>query len=260
MKFTIIVVLAWSLLFSCIENRELPYNGLLAEPGYFIECYLVPNDRYKLTATKLQPLYDDYILDYSLEFDVRIDTLKLWQGLFRENNSDYVFNYRHSYRFEPSNKTSIDVQVITPEMDTVVATTTIPEEIDILNEKRTGDDISFGFELSEQGWHNYFMININTAQKDTTFRKVRFLDYSHMNTRDTVNINYTVLNSETFDRIEIILRRITKANYDYQISLENAKDANSDNLILPSPLAGNLKNATGIFTCFTRDSVVWNRE
>ena len=247
------------ILSSCIENRELPYDGLNAEPGYFIECYLVPGDLYRLSATKLQPLYDDYILDYSLEFDVWVDSLKLWQGLLREENTEYIYNYGHFQRFSPlANQSVVEMEAITPEGDTVTAESTIPVDVKILNGEFDDDLVKFDFVLSEESWHNYYMININTENADTTHHNIRFLDYSHLSIADTVSFEYGISKTENIDELTVILRRITKTNYDYQISLENAKDANSDNLVLPSPLAGNLENATGIFTCYTRDSVVWN--
>lgn len=206
--------------------------------------------------TQLQPIYEDYVLDYSLEFDVEIDKLSLYRGLFREKATGYVFNYGHNSRFKPGSNPIVRLQVVTPEMDTITASTTIPESIEILNAKKEGDEVSFDFELSERSWHNYFMINVNTVYTDTTFRKIRFLDYSHISDKDTMRFE-CVISDDMYGSLELVARRLTKDNYDYQISLENAKDANSDHLVLPSSLAGNLNQAIGIFTCYTQDSVVW---
>ena len=255
--FSVIVLFA---IVSCIENRELPYGSLIAEPGYFIECYLISGENYKLSATKLQPLYLDYDLDYSLKFDVWIDKLKLTQGIFRDDNSKYIFNYGHFLRFKEKKKKKVKLLVITPENDTIKGSTTMPKEIDILNAAYAKNHISFDFVLSNEEWHNYYMINVNKEYPDTIHRTIRFLDYSHLSTQDTVNFEHQITKDEQPIKIDAILRRVTKENYDYQISLENAKDSNRDNLILPSPLAGNLENSTGIFTCYTTDSVIWHNK
>lgn len=250
-------ILLSAFLFSCIENKELSFNGLHTEPGYFVECYLIPGEDYRLSATKLQPLHEDYILDYSLEFDVKIDTLSLKQGLFKQNGTYYLYNYGHPYRFIPRNQTLAKLHVITPDNDTITASTTIPEQVHICNALLQNNEVKFDFVLSAESWHNFYMININAQHTDTLIRKNRFLDYSDKNFEDTVSFKYDVVPNGNLEKLKVVLRRMTQANYEYQISMQNAKDANRDNLVLPSPLAGNLKNATGIFTCFTCDSAMW---
>ena len=252
--FTIVIIFT-----SCIKNNELPYNGLLSDPGYFIECYLEPGDIYKLTATELQPLSEDYILDYSLDFDVWIDSIKLTNGLFNERNSNYVYNYGHYYKFNPKDTIeAITLKVLTPSNDTVTGESTIPGDVEIINFKRTNNGISFNFMSSEEYWHNYFMVNINIETADTTKGTTRFLDYSHLSDEDTIAFEHEIFTDKPVNRLEVALYRITEENFNYQISIENAKDANSDNIILPSPLKGNLINAIGIFTCYSRDNIIWN--
>ena len=252
-----IYILIFALLYSCVENRELSFNGLHTEPGYFVECYLIPGEAYRLSATKLQPLYEDYILDYSLEFDVKIDTLNLKHGLFKQNDTYYHYNYGHPSHFRPKRAALTHLHVCTPDNDTITASTTIPEQVHLFNTQFQNNEIKFDFILSAESWHNYYMININAQHIDTLVRKNRFLDYSDIDFEDTVSFKYNFIANGDLKKLKVVLRRVTRANYDYQISMQNAKDANRDNLVLPSPLAGNLKNATGIFTCFTCDSVVW---
>ena len=87
------------LISACVSDQELDFSTLKGDPGYFVECYLKPGDVYKLSATKIQPIHEDYILDYSLEFLVSVDTINLVQGLYKETNSGYIFNYGHAFRF-----------------------------------------------------------------------------------------------------------------------------------------------------------------
>ena len=53
------------------------------------------------------------------------------------------------------------------------------------------------------------------------------------------------------EEIIFTLKRITKANYDYQVSLNAANTANQSSITTPVPLKGNLQGALGIFTCYT---------
>lgn len=252
-----VAILISALLCACVENRELSFNGLHTEPGYFVECYLIPGEVYRLSATKLQPLYEDYILDYSLEFDVNIDTLTLKHGLFKQYDSHYLYNYGHPYRFIPGQNALVQLYVRTPDNDIITASTTIPEQVHLFNAQHQNNEVKFDFVLSSESWHNYYIININAQHTDTLIRKNRFLDYSDRDTEDTVSFKYNVDLNDDLRKLKVVLRRVTRANYEYQISMQSAKDANRDNLVLPSPLAGNLKNATGIFASFTYDSIVW---
>ena len=242
------------LISACVSDQELDFSTLKGDPGYFVECYLKPGDVYKLSATKIQPIYEDYILDYSLEFLVTVDTIKLVQGLYREVNSDYIFNYGHVYRFTPFQQQTVSLFVITPEKDTITSISTIPEPVAIEEALLTDGYVSFKFKTTVNSGHNYYITSIATHLQDTIETESLFLDYGHINTVQTEAFEYD-LKAEVFERVEVTLKRVTRDNFNYQISLWNANKANSDNLTFPSPLDGNLTHAMGIFTCYTEDLV-----
>ena len=240
---------------ACVDDQELDFSTLKGDPGYFMECYLKPGDVYKLTATKIQPIYEDYILDYSLEFLVAIDTIELVQGIYKEAGSGYIFNYRHAARFIPVQDKTVSLRVISPENDTITATSTIPDQVAIEAAQLTVQGVSFSFKTTSEGSHNYYITSIDAHLTDTIETQCLFVDYGYINAVQTEDIEFD-LKTDEYERVEINLKRVTRENFYYQVSLWNANKANSDNLTFPSPLAGNLINAMGIFTCYTEDSRV----
>jgi hypothetical protein len=241
------------ILFSCNNENELEFSNLHTEPGYFIECYLLPDDVYKLSATKIKHISEDYILDYSLDFTVYIDSIRLLQGLFKEQSSNYIYNYGSAETYIPDGSKHAYIKVISPRNDTITGKTTIPESVFIEELSLSDDVVKVNFETSENCLHNFYIVNFNTLINDSVRRDAVFYDYSHINKRVTEEIRYKIKKNIDFDMIEIQLRRVTKENYRYQISLWNANNANNDNLTIPAPLDGNLINAMGIFTCYTED-------
>lgn len=255
-KGFIILIVMLGVMTSCMKEQVLTLNELQEKPSYFIECYLMPNDIYRLSATKIQPINEDYILDYSLEFNVRIDTLSLIQGLYKEEGTKYVFNYGHWYRFNSRGKEVVTLQVITPENDTIHGSTTIPEELSI---RRAGIDNNLlfaEFNASNRPDHNYYIEKIQYHYADTVNTHIHYLNYSSCLPDQSIRLENTIPNDQDYDCISIHIMRLTQENYNYQLSLDNAKDSNHDNLIQPAPLQGNLVNSLGIFTCYTEDSIL----
>jgi len=240
---------------SCIEEHILPLDELAEKPPYFIECYLIPNDLFKLSATKLQAINEDYILDYSLDFDVKIDTTWLLQGLYRDEYSTYIYNYGHWNRFQVTNKDFSSLLVITPENDTVIGTTTIPEFININDAKGDDENVTISFELDKKAYHNYYISNLQCYKNDSVKTVTKYNDLSHLEPIKNAELKIRIP-CEQYDSIVSVVMRLTEENYNYQISLNNAKDSNDESLVQPASLNGNLINSAGIFTCYTVDTLV----
>ncbi|MBI9061030.1 MAG: DUF4249 family protein [Marinilabiliaceae bacterium] len=254
-KMYLVFIGLFLLISACVSDQELDFSTLKGDPGYFVECYLKPGDIYKLSATKIQPIHEDYILDYSLEFLVTVDTINLVQGLYKEANSGYIFNYGHPFRFAPLLQKTVSLRVISPENDTITSTTTIPEDVTIEDAQLKDKNLSFSFNTSPDGRHNYYITSIAMYLQDTIDTESVFLDYGHIHSVQTEEFEFE-LKADDYNQVEINLKRVTRENFDYQISLWNANKANNDNLTFPSPLEGNLSNAMGIFTCYTEDTRV----
>ena len=254
-KMYLVSIGLFLLISACVSDQELDFSTLKGDPGYFVECYLKPGDVYKLSATRIQPIHEDYILDYSLEFLVTIDTINLVQGLYKETTSGYIFNYGHAFRFTPLQQKTVSLLVISPEKDTITSTTTIPDDVTIEDAQLKDKNLSFSFNTCPDGRHNYYITSIATHLQDTIKTHSMFLDYGHIHSVQREEFEFE-LKADDYKQVEINLKRVTRENFDYQISLWNANKANNDNLTFPSPLEGNLSNAMGIFTCYTEDKRV----
>ncbi len=243
------------LLSSCIKEPVLPLGELNEKPSYFVECYLIPNEIYKLSATKLQPINEDYILDYSLDFEVKVGELDLIQGLYRDEKGFYIYNYGHWKKFMPGKSPSVQLMIIPPVGDTISASTTIPEQVIIDAVLDKNQELSVMFKLDRNPQHNYYICKVANYLNDSVQNETKYFDLSQKAPNTETRIKMPIANKD-FDSISTVLMRLTDENFKYQLSLKDAQNANNDNLVQPSPLKGNLSNSTGIFTCFTADTVL----
>jgi len=245
-------------------EEELSTISPNAEPGYFVECYMRPGELYNLTATKIQPIFEDYILDYSYDFDVFIvdtDTAELSQGLFVEPGTGFIYNFGSPLRLD-ADLDQVSLFVITPTQDTITARTTIPEQVSIesavINESQIAVDF-FSTTLTNQ---NYYIVIVNFLREDEMGTLIREFDIKYLEVGDTPEpiLQEIIFENEFFLEardMKLTLMRVTEENYNYQITLEDAKSAGSDNITFPAPLAGNIQNGIGIFTAYTEDVVTF---
>ncbi|MCV9388062.1 DUF4249 domain-containing protein [Reichenbachiella ulvae] len=261
MKGTLKYIVIFSLiLFGCDLERELDIQNVDIERQYFIECYLQPDSLFNLSATEVSPIFEDFILDYSLDFDVFIieqDTVELLQSLFIEDETGYIYNFGSGRRLRPE-ANQVDLLVVSPQGDSIRGFTKVPSSIDILEANWTDNQISIQFESSDNPQENYFLYIINyqvenQGERPQEKNELTYLDYSFLEERQTLN---AVIDSDSLSlssEVDVTLMRVTRENFRYQKSLDAAKNASQDNVTFPSPLEGNIMGGLGIFTCFTQD-------
>lgn len=251
-RFLFILII---LLQGCDQSEQLSFKDLDTSPGYFVECYLTPGEVYKLSATRISPLSDDYILDYSADFDVTIDSLTLFHSLYSENGSNYIYNFGNAKEFVPAQTTdTVRLQVINAENDTLRGFTTVPDSIQLNHATIEDDKLQIRFTSSEKLIHNYYLLKIEfLKQNEETSSDLKFYDLSKIQADEPeLEIEYE-LPMETMEKsLNLELFRVTEANYKYQLSLWNAENANNDNLVFPNPLDGNIENGIGIFTSYSK--------
>jgi hypothetical protein len=252
--FKILLILFMFGFAGCNGQDGLDFTDLDTSPGYFVECYLVRGEVLKLSATKITPLKDDYVLDYSLKFEVHVDSVRLWQSLYSEAGSNYIYNYGSPRIFKPSEADDeIGLTVITPENDTLTSRTTIPDEIQLKDINVVEDCTVIHFLPSPNSYHDYYILKATSYyQNKETNNDVLFYDLSKVrNDSSSLDIKYSLEKKYECDNLKFQLFRVTEDNYNYQLSLWNARKANSDNLIFPDPLDSNIDNGIGIFTCYS---------
>jgi len=253
-----------TLTLACELDDTLDRSTVSIEDTYFVECYLQPNELYNLTATEIQPIFDDFILDYSLDFDVFIigdDTTELLQSLFVDDQTGFVFNYGRGVRLDPALE-EVSLFVLTPTKDTIIATTNIPDPVSIVSAKYTESSVYTAFELSEDIDQNFYLhiIDYPTYEQDSVYSRnlIQFLDLSDIEAFGEYEVALELEDRVDSLAIEVTVMRVTEENYKYQRSLFQAKEASDGKVTYPAPIQGNLIGGEGIFTCFQSDNYIIN--
>ncbi|WP_462318999.1 DUF4249 family protein [Marinilabilia sp.] len=247
-----IPIMVWA---GCDKTDELSYKGLDTSPGYFVECYLTSGDVYKLSATRISPISEDYILDYSADFDVTIDSVQLYHSLYSEDGSNYIYNFGNANKFNPSAEMdTVRLQVINSQNDTLRSFTTVPDAIMLHQAVIENDNLKISIKSSGKAFHDYYLLKIDMLKKNgDTSEDLKFYDLTNSSGESSeLVIGYRLQDKPTIEALKIELFRVTESNYRYQLSLWNAVNANNDNLVFPNPLDGNIENGIGIFTCFSK--------
>ena len=253
------VFLFWN---SCDFSDDLSTEIAPSEPTFFIECYLKPGGLYNLTATEVQPIFEDYILDYSLDFDIFIideDSIELLRSLFFDSETGLVYNYGGARQLDNLTE-EISLFAITPSEDTITAFSLVPEQVVMESAEHLGSLITASFQLSSDINQNfyiaivnyqYFEENENGDQIVVSDFDIKYLELGNIDAENVYELRFENESYIDSPRLKLTLMRVTEENYNYQLSLENAKNASTDNITYPSPLEGNLVGGVGIFTAYT---------
>ena len=219
---------------ACMPEEDLPIRHTGETPEYFIECYCQPGRPFALSATSVLPVSEDLQIDFSKEMKVTIHAdkaISLIHALYTLPGSEFIYNYGSPEKFEVRYIDSLFLDITTIDHKSITASTSIPPAVSIYNCQVAGNEAIIRFYISEKADENYYIYTAEAVHADSILNKeVCYLDYS-----------------------EFTLKRITKANYDYQVSLNAANTANQSSITTPVPLKGNLQGALGIFTCYTED-------
>ena len=257
-KISGIYLLFMSLLtVSCMPEEDLPVRDVGATPEYFIECYCKPQHQFSLSATTVLPVSENLQVDFSKEMSVIIHTYKdieLLHNLFTIPGSDFIYNYGSFEHFDPIGLDSLFLQIRTSTGKQITASTSIPSAVSIYEIRQKENETTVYFYTSPLSEENYYICSAEIIRNDSVIDKgTTYLDYSDYNSMTLIEKTFSLPLAGQAEKIICNLKRITKANYDYQISLNAANTANQSSITTPVPLKGNLNGALGIFTCYTED-------
>ncbi len=242
---------------SCMPEENLPVRDVGNTPEYFIECYCKPGKIFALSATNVLPVAQDLEVDFSKEMKVTIFAgrkIELQHMIYTLPGSDFIYNYGSNERFLPSALDSLTLDIQTPEQKHITASTPIPPAINIHSYRFEREEAYIQFYTSSNPYDNYFIYTAEAIRNDSVMSKsISYLDYSGYRQTSLIERSLTLTDYQKAEKIVLNLKRITQANYDYQISLNAANSANQSSITTPVPLKGNLKGAIGIFTCYTED-------
>ena len=146
------------------------------------------------------------------------------------------------------------LDITTIDHKSITASTSIPPAVSIYNCQVAGNEAIIRFYISEKADENYYIYTAEAVHADSILNKeVCYLDYSEFQQEGLTEKSVILPDIGQAEEIIFTLKRITKANYDYQVSLNAANTANQSSITTPVPLKGNLQGALGIFTCYTED-------
>lgn len=249
-------LILWTCL-SCMPEENLPIKDVGNTPEYFIECYCRPGKMFSLSATNVLPVSKDLKVDFSKEMKVTIFAgrkIELQHMIYTLPGSDFIYNYGSNERFLSTALDSLTLDIQAPDQKHITASTAIPPAISIHSYRFERDEARIQFYTSSDPEDNYFIYTAEAVCNDSVVDKsVSYLDYSEYRQTTLIERSLTLTDYRKAEKIVFNLKRITQANYDYQISLNAANSANQSSITTPVPLKGNLKGAIGIFTCYTED-------
>lgn len=248
------------LLTSCMPEENLPIRDMGETPEYFIECYCKPGQQFTLLATKVLPISENINVDFSQELSVNIhakDNIELLHAIYTPSGSNFIYNYGSLICLNPKETNRLYLTVTTDKQKQITAQTMIPDNIEIQNYVLNENEVAIHFYTSHEANQNYYIYSIHLQNNDTLIdSKVTYLDYSHYQNKSLIEKVLATTQLKDAEKIILNLKRITKENYDYQISLNGANSANQSSITTPVPLKGNIKGALGIFTCYTEDNKI----
>lgn len=258
----LIIMIVGGLMFvSCELGQELDIQDMGESSGYFIECYCEPGEMFNLTATRLAPIAEDQLLDYSLKFETYIiagERFKLYHSLFMKPDSRFIYNYASNRRLSREDADTLYLDMLAPDGTFISGETGIPEDIRFDSVRITGEQIYTCFTTSSDVSCNYFILQIQAFEgKKPEGRKVYYMQDLSAGSKVESRQDFTL--SEKTDSVVVTLKRFTKEGFQYQLSVKDAEDANKGSLVAPAPLVGNLEGAIGVFTCFTKDRICFKR-
>ncbi|MDR1415459.1 MAG: DUF4249 domain-containing protein [Odoribacteraceae bacterium] len=239
----------------CLPDEELPAGETGGSRDYFIECYCQPNRDFRLTATRVLPLAGELRPDFDIPLEVTIVADQRVPLAFRvlQTGGGFVYNYWSRERLA-TGVDSLSLEILTPEGERVSARTVVPPAVAIDSASLGEGGATIWFRTSRAPGENYYLYVVQTFD-DAGAREhaSSLLDYSILPPASVVERTIAFAPAKGMTRVRLLLRRMTRQCYDYQVSLNEANSAQQGSIVTPAPLVGNIQGALGIFTCYTED-------
>ena len=252
LKKLLILSLVFCMVYACELGERLEVRYMGESPGYFVECYCRPDSMFEMTATKIAPVSEPQVLDYSIQFDAYIyadEPVKMFHSFFQRPGTNFIYNYASSKRLNIQTTDSLRLELKTSEGELITAVTQIPEPVCIDSVLWAGDNLLTYFTSHEDDKQNYYILTYSWLTNHWNSRSFFLKGYS---ANESICHDYLV-DKDSVSLLTVSLKRMTHEGYRYQYSLDEAKNSSSEGLFAPVELLGNISGAMGIFTCYTED-------
>ena len=248
-----------ALFWACTLNDEAVMELPAPEESYFVEAYLAPGAPVRLAFMKTNSFQEDVALKLvegaRVELLLPEKELLLKNTVFADPKTGKLMNYNSSKALPRTMLTdSIRLRITTASgAETLYAATELVEPISInqwsLQEQRLKISFNNGSTLSNR----YYSVYIQSIRGDEGIIRTLHYDYTRVNDEE-LTISIVIPEGEKPKRV--ILYRLTRENYDFQLALKKAIQANTDPFEAPQVVPTNIRGGQGLFTYFTADTLL----
>ena len=253
-----VVALLLLLASACSLKEEASLVLPQGKDSYFVEAYLAPGAPVGVSLTRTNNFQDDLSLRLVWYASASLSTtdtvISLSNMFFRNSSSGKLLNYVNPYII-PSGaaEDSIRIQIISESGgDTLYAATERVEPIKIKQWTLQNQVLQVSCNNGTSPANRYYSLFVESIKENKTMRKLIYYDYSHVEVPD-LSISIQVSADEQLRRV--IFYRITSANYQFQVALQQASRSNVDPFEPPVRLPTNIRGGEGIFTYCTADTL-----
>lgn len=241
----------------CMLDGQADIDIPIANQELMLEAYLTPGRNFELMLMESNKLSEDLSLLLNWRADVNIsfghDTVHLLNILNFEKESKRVFNYGSPILVSSADGDYYQLSVLTQSGKHITAQTELVESVAIKD-----------FDIDDYSCTVRFLNDINPEKRYYSLMIEGYIDAKYINKRgyfDASGIDETLIsfvekgNFYKWESLKIKLFHITRENYLFQSSVNQALGANEDPFSVPSKIQSNIQGGIGIFTYYTVDSL-----
>lgn len=242
----------------CMLDDKADIDIPIANQELMLEAYLTPGRNFELMLMESNTLSEDLSLLLNWRADINIsfgrDTVHLLNILNFEKKSKRVFNYGSPILVSSDDGGYYQLIVLTESGKQISARTEIVEPISIND-----------FKIDDYSCTVKFLNDSNSKKRYYSLIIEGYIDYKFISKRgylDASGIDDTLIsfvekgNFYKWESLKIKLFHITRENYLFQSSVNQALGANEDPFSVPSNIESNIQGGIGIFTYYTVDSLI----
>lgn len=244
--YTILVIFLFT---SCQLEDEINLDLPQSKGVYMVECYLIPGQPARLSLYKTNPLNEKMALELEWKAQASITNgEKEYRLLNMLNVTDegYIYNYISEDTITAG--AGYALTIVTQEKDTLRSYTSSVSAAKMDTVAISGNTLSLS--INNEPAESYYMVVLR--KYNNTGFKVK----SHLFALNSQSKSFPVYlkdNFQDYTKVSVSLYCITKENYDFQQSIDQAEGAGGNIFNVPAQIKSNVENSIGIFTYCTVD-------
>lgn len=245
-------------MYGCMLDDTADIDIPIVNQELMLEAYLTPGRNFELMLMESNTLSEDLslLLNWRADIDISFgnDTVTLLNILNFEEDSRRVFNYGSPILVSSDDGDYYQLSVLTQSGKEISAKSEVVAPVFIKD-----------FHIDDYSCTVHFVNDINPDKRYYSLIIEGYKDAKYINKRgylDASGIDDTVLsfvekgNFYKWQSLKIKLFHITRENFLFQNSVNQALSANEDPFAVPAKIESNIQGGIGIFTYYTVDSLI----